>query len=510
MQNKKPNKRPNIIFILQDHQAYYGHGMYEGGVTPKRPHFEAFAEEGIEFTCARSVTPMCGPARRSFLTGLYPHTHAQVHNENDPPYDHDVFLEALGQAGYANYYYGKWHAGPGDAKDFGCEGHSTTSYGNPYITDDYRQYIEERGLEPATHLIEHAFMADSYIEQGYFNGLEKGNLYRCETDWCGEHASGITVTSKESHEAFFLANLACDQLEAIARDPDPEQPFCLNVHFWGPHQPFFPTQEYADLYTAEEIGVYPSFNDRLEGQPDVFRMEASRPLTSDGTWIDIPSALPWSEWQQILARCYGHISMIDAAGGRIVDKVKELGLDENTLIVWTTDHGDALASHGGHFDKDSHMSEEVMRVPLALRWPQEIEGHQRDDSLVFTCDVTATIVDAAGVELSNRIDGRSLLPRARKEGGGWRTSLMCESYGHGYGTTIISRMVVDNRYKYVAIENDLEQLYDLKEDPFEMHNLAAVSSYASLKEHMRDLIREHQEESKDPIRLDDLLATVRA
>jgi arylsulfatase A-like enzyme len=494
------NKEKNIIYILQDHQSYYNHGNYKGGVKPKRPCFEEFAANGVCFENARCVTPMCGPARRSMLTGLYPHTHGQVHNENDPPYKDSVFLDILKSKGYSNYYFGKWHAGPGNAKDHGCEGFSYTSYGNPYITKEYKEYLNRKNLPPAEHYIEKSFMADSYIEQNYFPKLQEGKLYKCETAWCGEHASGITVTPKETHESFFLADLACEKLEEIAKNKR-DKPFSMSIHFWGPHQPFFPTKEFADLYNPEDISEYPSFKDNFINQPDVFRMEASRPLTSDGKWIDVPNPLPWSEWQKIIARCYGHISMIDAAGGQIIDKLKELGLDDDTLIVWATDHGDALASHGGHFDKDSHMSEEVMRIPLALNLKNIVPKGIKDNHHVFSCDIPVTLLDAANVSFPNRVDGRSLLditiPSRKKSD--WRKSIMCESYGHGYGTTIISRMVIKNDYKYVITENDIEQLYNLKEDPYEMNNLAELKEYLDKKEELIECLKRQQKLSKDPI-----------
>ncbi len=492
-------KKPNIVYILNDHQAYYGHGMLQGGPRPMRPCFEAFAAQGMEFTNAYCVTPMCGPARRTMLTGLYPHTHGQYHNENDPPYRHEVYLDTLAEAGYENFYYGKWHAGPGCAYDHHCTGLSQSGYGNPYNTPEYAQYCRERGLPRARHLVERALRPDSYENSHFFPKLREGALYQCEDYWCGEHATGITTTPKETHEAFFLANLACEKLEELARRED-GRPWSLRVDFWGPHQPFFPTQEFADLYNPADIPEYPSFRSNLSDKPDNLHWEASRPL-GDGARLICPNPLPWSEWQKMLARCYAHITMVDAAGGLIVDKLRQLGLDEDTLIIWTTDHGDAIASQGGHFDKDSHMSQEVERVPLALNWKGRVAPGGRDGHLVSTIDLPVTMLDAAGTAFSNRVDGRSLLDLAcgRAEAVPWRDSLLCETYGHGYGTTLIGRMVVENDIKYVCFEGDSDELYDLSQDPYEMKNLARLPEYDSLKERMRALLRRKMAESLDPV-----------
>ncbi len=498
------SKKPNIVYILNDHQAWYGHGM-NGGVKPLRPNFERLAEEGIEFTNSYSVTPMCGPARRSMLTGLYPHTHQQVHNENDPPYCHEVYLDNLAEAGYQNFYYGKWHAGPGSAYDHHTKGFSYSGYGNPYNMPEYEEYLKKRNLPRATHYIERVFDQNSFAPSNFFNKLKEGENYQQETYWSGEHAVGITITPKETHEAFFLANLACEKLEELAKS-DSDQPFSLRVDFWGPHQPFFPTQEFADLYNPEDIQQYPSFDNDLKDKPNVLKTEANKPL-GDGKNIIYPNPLPWSEWQKVLARCYAQITMVDAAGGMVLDKLKELGLDENTIIIWTTDHGDAIACHGGHFDKDSHMAQEVMRVPMAMSWKNKIAPKQKNNDLVFTCDSPVTMLDAAGLKFGNRVDGRSLLDLAlnRQDVPKWRDSLMCETYGHGYGVTIIGRMVVKGDYKYVCTENDLDELYDLKNDPYELKNLAVLPEYDGLKNEMRELLREKQQESLDPIPLERLL-----
>ncbi|MGL6175158.1 MAG: sulfatase-like hydrolase/transferase [Cellulosilyticaceae bacterium] len=496
------SKQPNIVFILNDHQAFYGHHLNRS-VKPLRPHFDKFAKAGINFENAYCATPMCGPTRRSLLTGLYPHTHGQVHNENDPAYTHEVYLNTLAENGYKNYYYGKWHAGPGCAYDHNCEGLSQTSYGNPYTTQEYADYLERHNLPRATHYIEKVFTHDDFDRQNYFPKLKEGALYQCEDRWCGEHAIGITTTSKETHEAFFLANLACEKLEELANRTS-DEPFHLRVDFWGPHQPFFPTQEFIDMYDPEAILPYPSFDSPLTDKPNTLKMESNRPL-GDGEFITYPNPVRWPEWQLMLSRCYAHGTMVDEAGGRIINKLKELGLDENTIIIWSTDHGDAIACQGGHFDKDSHMAQEVQRIPMAMCWKDRIAPNQINNDLVFTCDIPVTMLDSADLSFSERVDGDSLLKLATPSDAPWRDSLMCETYGHGYGTTIIGRMVVKGNFKYVCTENDLDELYDLAQDPYEMKNLACLSEFDAKKQEMREILVQKQKESLDPISLEQLI-----
>lgn len=113
-------KKPNVIMINSDHQALHQWTFYEN--KPHRPYYEQFVKEGAEFTHACCAAPLCGPSRRSLLTGLYPHAHKQYHNETNPPYADEVYLDSLAEAGYRNYFFGKWHAGPGTALDHHCEG----------------------------------------------------------------------------------------------------------------------------------------------------------------------------------------------------------------------------------------------------------------------------------------------------------------------------------------------------------------------------------------------------
>jgi len=477
-------QRPNIIFLLNDHQAYYRRG-WDSGPKPQRPHFDRLASEGVNFTHAYTACPLCMPARRTMLTGVFPHNHRLLqNNETAKPSSHELYLDTLAEEGYRNFYFGKWHSGPGCAYDHHCEGFSYTSYGNPYLTPEYAAYIKERGLPHAEHRVERVFRR----WQG--EPLKEGELYTARARWLSEHASGITVTPKETHEAFFLANRACDTLRELAGS---EQPFHLRVDFWGPHQPYFPTQEFVDLYNPEDIPVYGNFNDELTNKPEVYRREGNDPLHKDHALI-IPSPLPWSEWQKVISRCYANITMVDAAGGMILDALDELGLAENTFVVWTTDHGDALACHGGHFDKSSYMPEEMMRVPMATRWPAKIGPGQTSEELVSLIDVAPTILDVAGTQFNNPVDGTSLVPLCTGDTE-WRDDLMSETHGHT--ESIEGRMLVTGRFKYVATRDQMHELYDLDADPYELNNLINDPAHVAVLDEMRQRLRTWQARTGD-------------
>ena len=476
----------NILLLVNDHQAWYRHG-WDGGIRPQTPHFDRLAADGIHFERAYCATPLCGPSRRTLATGLYPHNHRNVFNYSNAPYDHEIYLRNLMDGGYRCCCFGKWHAGAGSPLDFGCEGFSMEDYGNPYRADEYRRYIVKRGLPPARHEVE--FVFDSFVMRREFPDLQAGASYRSERYWCGEHAVGVTTTPTESHEAFFLADMACEQLDELAAEP--ETPFHLRVDFWGPHQPHFPTREFADMYDPEDIPVYGNFADDLRGKPDVYWHEPHDTLRGEDGRLAAPSKLGWSEWQRIIARAYAHISLVDAAGGMILDKLDALGLAENTLVIWTADHGDALASHGGRFDKGSYMTEEVLRVPLAMRWQGRIPGGQRTDALACGADIAPTMLDSAGLRFEQPVDGESLLPVA--DGGEGRETLMVETYGHGFGAVEPGRALIMGDHKLVAWQNHASELYDLAADPYELRNLygepAMQDTLRALEHELREWLR---------------------
>ena len=476
----------NIIMITNDHQAYYRHG-WDGGVVPKCPCFDALAAEGVSFNRMYAVAPLCVPVRTTLVTGLYPHNHKNVTNNTHAPFNHELIFSALERAGYSSYYFGKWHAGPGKATDFGPEGFSREDYGNPYLSPEYKQYLADRNLEMPRRRIEKVFTTPDFIIQ-HPDLVEGNEEYVSDKFFSGENAVGVSLGPKESHESFFLAEMACQQLETIAgeREQSGGEPFFMRVDFWGPHHPHFPSQEFVDMYDPADIPVYPSFSDTLENRPQIYRKETFEPIADPEGNLIIPNPLSWErDWQLICSRAYAHITQVDAAGGKIIDALKSLGLDENTVVIWTTDHGDALASHGGLWDKGSYMTEEVMRVPLAIRVPGNRCPGSTAEELANTVDIPATILDLAGATMAETIDGRSLVPFIDQPDARERTALLCETYGIGYGKVHNGKMVVTDTMKYIWNEGMMDELYDLKQDPYEMRNLIDHSRYAETVAELR-------------------------
>ncbi len=470
--------------------AYYGHGEIAGGPKIKRPNFERLAAEGVKFTRAYTACPLCGPARRSMLTGLFPHNHREIKNDTNHPFDRETYLDKLAEAGYKNYYYGKWHAGPGTAHDHQCEGFSYESYNNPYTKLEYKEYLNKNDLAPFQVRILRSFWST-----GEEIGLKKGELYNPNLGWCGEHATGIMTTSKETHEAFFLASLACDKLIEIAELGN-KQPFHLRVDFWGPHQPYFATQEHLNMYDPENIPEYPNFRDDLKHKPAAYKAEFNFPL-NERFRIIFPNPLPWSEWQKVLALNYAQQTLVDEAGGLILKTLDDVGIADNTFVVWTADHGDAVACHGGHFDKNCYMPEEMVRIPMAIRYSGKIPSSQMSDKLVSNLDLPPTFLDIAGTGFNDTVDGQSLLPISMQVDTDWRDDLMCQTHGHFF--KYLGRLIVTDRYKYIWNDSDMDELYDLKEDPYELNNLIDNEGKADILENMKTRLKKWREKTGDRV-----------
>ncbi len=478
-------EKPNIIFIITDHQAYYGHDR-QGEFGYKWPHFEAFAQQGIRFDRAYSVAPICTPARASMMTGLYPSAHGMKWNTEyrasqnltDFRPGQLLYSHYLSQAGYRNAYVGKWHCGSTRLPiDYGIEGWSLPDYGKVYMSDAYREYASKRGLGDARAHIEHNLNHPEWRGQTL--------VLHDPSPWRFMNGSGVLEGPPEAHEEFFVAHLAIEKLKELARH---SQPWSLVVSFWGPHQPYYPTEPYASAFDPKSIPEYPSFRDDLRGRPLRHLIHREMSHRSAAAWPQ------WTTWQEILARCYGQGLQTDAAIGQVLQALDDTGLTDNTLVIWLSDHGDAVASHGGLWDKSATFIEEVARVPLAIRWPKRIAAGQRTDKLVSNMDATATMLDAAGIPVPQTMHSRSLLPLCDDpKAASWPDHLICEHHGHV--TNVYQKMILYDRYKYVAALFDGDELYDLAADPFEMNNRIDDPDLADVRDELRRRVIAHIEAS---------------
>lgn len=480
-------KQPNILFILTDHQAFHGHDR-AGEFDYRPPHFERFCEEGIRFDRAYCVAPICTPARTSMMTGLYPSHHGLLFNTDGAQRKRDLdsgqllYSHHLSRAGYRNAYVGKWHCGHERLPiDYGIEGWSLPDYGKVYMSEAYRDYAQQRGFGEARARIDH------HLNRPEWN--DRTLTLHDPSPWKFMNASGVLEGPPEAHEEQFVAHLAVEKLEELSQQ---QGPWSLVASFWGPHQPYFPSEPYASQVDPASIPEYPTFRDDLEGRPLRYVFHRDVNHRSAHAWPE------WSTWQRILARAYGQGYQTDAAVGQILQALRDSGQEEDTLVIWCADHGDAVASHGGMWDKASTFTEEVAHIPMAIRWPAGMGSGLRTDRLVSNLDVTATMLDAAGAAVPAAMHSRSLLPLCREpDRADWPDHLVCQHHGHVIEMT--QRICFADRYKYVAAMFDGDELYDLEDDPFETRNLIDSPDHEEPRKRLRAYIIERIEETDDPM-----------
>jgi len=429
-------KSPNILLIVTDQQRRDTIGVY-GSQIAQTPTLDALASEGMTFDFAFTPCGLCSPTRSSLLTGVYPHTHQVLTNVQLHPVrtylepGSDILFSRLKEIGYRSGYVGKWHVNP--VKD-------PTAFG-------FEQYVSLGDYSTYRKSLEIPYPPES-------------NNYLVPT-------SGVDPVPLEYCRAAFLADNAIRMMEDLSQDK--EHPFFIRLDFHGPHMPMVIPEPYASMYQPESIPPYPNFDDPLTGKPAVQRIKRQHWSTEH---------LTWREWQPLLAHYYGEVSLIDAQVARVLEKLEQLGEKDNAVVIYTTDHGDTMGAHR-IWNKDYTMYDEIYRVPFIVRWPGVTSPGSRCDTYIHHfLDLTPTLLEMGGASCPDGLDGHSIVPLLTGQKQPRPREAFCEFHGSHMGLYTI-RMLQTDRYKYVFHANDIDELYDHENDPYELQNVAEDPRYAS-------------------------------
>ena len=438
---------PNILFIHSDQHRYDCVGV-NGHPLLQTPHLDRMADEGMNFTHAFTPIPLCTPARVSLLTGQWPTEHLAISNwrtEAPRPAEEGLptFSQALREGGYFLGYIGKWHVHPTkSALDYGF---------HEYIVEEGPfKGVSTYGFHPLT-VDENTHSYESWRKaQGIAPRPQKRG-------WLGEVDPYITL---EQSRLAWGADQAIDMIERRSEQPEP---WFIR---WDPSEPHLPSvvpEPYFSMYPPEQIPPWPNFPDPLVDKPFI-QAQQRRTWQVDG-W-------DWSQWSEVVSAYLGEISLMDAQIGRILEALDRLGLTENTLVIYSTDHGDLCGGHG-MMDKQFVMYDDVIRVPLIMRWPARISpGSQSDAFISHEIDLASTFCAVAAVPIPDTFSGQSLLPLMLGEQDNGRQDIFAMYHGALFGL-YSQRMVRDRRWKYVWNATAEDELYDLESDPGEIHNLTA-------------------------------------
>lgn len=443
---------PNFVIVVVDDMRWDDFGA-GGHPFVRTPNIDKVASEGLRFTNAFATTPLCSPARASLLTGLYAHTHGIIDNTDRATLSHalDTFPQRLDAAGYDTAFVGKWHMGSDGSRRRGF---------------DYWVSLSGQGSNE-----------DPLLTEGNSQGTEKGHV----TDIFTDRAVGFLELERDAPFLLYFAQKALH--------PDPR----LGLVEGG----FIAAERHRGIYDDMHVTRRPSSGVPPLDKPALMRnIEGLPPLGHDTATSD-----------RTIRDRMEMMTGVDESVGELLAALERNGELDDTVFIVTSDHGYFYGEHG--LNPQRRLAyEETARIPLLIRYPPRIAAGNVEDRLTLNLDLAPTVLDMAGLPFDHT-QGRSLVPLWAGTAGEWRKSFLIEhhtdppSYLGGATDTPDSaprqvsefvrvgdmgyKAVRSERYKYIQYTDltDMDELYDLQADPFELNNLASSPDAADLLSDMR-------------------------
>lgn len=420
-------RKPNIIFIYTDDQRYDALGIVQRaeGLKArfpwfKTPNLDRIAKEGVRFTNAFVVNSLCSPSRAAMLSGRYNHLNGVTNNHTEMTDTAASYASVLSAAGYTTGFIGKWHM------------------------------ARQQGKRPGFN---YSF---SFIGQGRYIDCP----FQLNGEQMVETNGWVDEVSTDTALAFIERN----------RDV----PFLLTVAFKSSHYPWTPPAKYAHIYDHVALRKPASEKTLLayDGKMPGGRTAAS-PRYKNDSWAESNDT--------IIRRYFSVLAAVDENVGRILNLLDSLNLADNTIVVFTSDNGYFLGEH--NLSDKRAAQEESIRVPLLVRYPAKLPRGKTIDKMVLNIDIPATFVEAGGAKAPPGYQGKNWLPLAEGRPVKWRTSFFYEYF---YETpypipTIMGVRTATAKLILYPGQEDWTELYDLKKDPREQHNLYNRPAAAQLK-----------------------------
>ena len=442
--------QPNFLIVMSDEHGPMWSSPY-GHPFVQTPNMDRLALSGTTFDSAYCNAPLCVPSRSSFMTGNYVSNCEGWDNATPLPSDSLTWPYALRSVGYDCTLSGKMHLiGPDKLHGF-AEQLSLDPHGDPIEEDAGSELVglSSGGMHPIY--------------------LWEDGIPTTDQPWSSVKEAGPGRTPMIDAD-----DLIEDKAVGYLRSPErKETPWALCVGFVAPHFPFIVPDEYFSMYYPEYADLPENPSGHLDNLPD-FARRTRRAFNFDGYTED--------EIRRARAAYYGLITYLDNKIGRLIDTLEEQDLLDNTVIIYTSDHGESLGEHG--LWRKMNFYEQSVRVPLQISWPNVLPENKRYSGAVSLVDLTATIMDIAGVpnEIGSlmKLDGETLLNPLRDDG--WAEHDFAFSEHLAHGTDRPAAMIRRGNYKLCysyAPEPELE-LYNLASDPGEYDNLAQNPSFKTI------------------------------
>jgi arylsulfatase A-like enzyme len=441
---------PNILLVHVD-QLRFDCLAAHGHPQIRTPTLDGLVRSGVDCVHAFTPIPICTPARASLLTGRWASQHGSLSIPSTTIYrPHDPactsLWSVLRDAGYQQGMVGKYHrespVAPNDALDY---------FAGP---EDYKRWRSGAGIPEFVRT----------------NG------------WFGEVDPHITPDQSQ------LAWGADQTIACVERFVGAGRPWMMRWDPYEPHLPCVIAQEMEDWYPPGSIAPWPAFGDPLEGKPYIQHQQRR-------SWgVD---AWTWAEWAPVVSRYLATIELLDRQLGRVLASLARMGVENDTLVIFSTDHGDYCGDRG-QMDKHFAMYDELVRVPLILRWPGVLpQGRVCQDFICNEVDLATTIAHAVGSQ-PDGFEGVDLIPVLRGDSTTGRSSIFSQYEGSQLGS-YQSRMVRDRDWKYVWNATAEDELYDLRSDPREWSNLARDPARVDQLLTMRSALVQWMQEIGDPL-----------
>jgi arylsulfatase A-like enzyme len=469
-------RKPNLIIFLPDQQRADTIACY-GGAKVHAPNLNKLASESVVFQRAYVTHPVCVPSRSSIMTGTWPHINGCTRNGVPLGHRFRIFPELMQEKDYHTAYMGKWHLGEEGPAGRGFHQWISTDDGG-----DYANFLLSKGIKPDK-------------PNGRFSELAISNL------------------PIELSRPIFLEKHACDFIEKHPRDP-----FLLVVGFVEPHSPYNGPLNGEHALDEVELDVTAMLPES-ENIPLRYRLmrewqQSEAILDRDRLGTQLFFGITADEYRSIKQRYLGLVSLVDRSIGAILSCLERFGLSEHTIVVHTSDHGDSLGAH--HLFGKETMFEEAARVPFLIRLP----GRTRSRIIsqpVSHIDLVPTLLDLLGQPNHPQCAGKSLLPVIRedavpsenvflewapnrtkvKKGTSLARRRMVKRAVEESTRTIVSH----DGWKLCLRDKDLNELYNLNDDPFETRNLCMNRQYASVISRLAGEVHRWQEATCDRLKI---------
>ncbi|MFB6295961.1 MAG: sulfatase [Halobacteriales archaeon] len=490
---------PNVLWITTDQQHVETLGIDNDLI--ETPNLDRLARQGTTFDRAYCPNPTCTPSRTSMITGKAPSQHGAWSLGTKLPEDEHVVGEDFAAAGYETDLIGKAHFQPlEDTEEYG----SLEAYPTLQDLDFWREFDDRfygfDHVELARNHGDEAHVGQHYAIWMEEQGFEDWRDCFREPTGNSEPQHGRWNIPEEYHYNTWIAERTNARME---RHADIEDPFFLWASFFDPHPPYLVPEPWDEMYDPEEVEVPETVPGEHENNPPHFQLtQEEDPDFSD--WAESGEGMHGfsshlhdeDDLAEDIAVYYGMVSCLDKYVGRILDRLEELGLADDTVVVFTSDHGNFYGQHG-LVSKGPFHYEDLIRVPMIVRYPGEVPAGRRSDALQSLTDFAPTVSSLAGLDVPREMSGVDQSAVWLGEEASARDHVVVENRHEP--TTIHLKTYVSDRYKLtVYYDRAYGELFDLEEDPGEINNLWDDPAHQELK---NELIREllFAEMGKEPL-----------